>query len=575
VVIPTRNRRTLLIQTLKSLADQDFPTSRFEVIVVIDGGTDDSDAALKALPLPVALHVIHQSHQGQAAARNRGVALASGTWILFLNDDMECPPDLLTRHVALHQQQPGGVVFGGVTVPEVCQRSIAAKWQAKISEEAIERFEASERIAPQQNEGDLDPNSSLSRALFLDMKGFDELLRNALETAELAWRLRQKGVAFRYLPGTPVSHLYQKPTNVVAVEEAINLGRTEYRFCHLHPEWRPQSGLVHLASAGLIKNATRYILSSTPGVNALFSFLLGLLEQERAPAITQRFSLWLFNCQRRVNYWRGARLAAGSWRTLLDEFGTRISVLLYHRIGPEMKDTFHDLSVSTARFAKQMRWLKRLGPPIISAETLIAWREGKVRLPRRAVLITFDDAYADTATEGFPILESMGIPSLCFAVSGLTGRHNVWDTDKGSVPIPLMNATQLRHWSDRGVSFGAHSRTHQRLPSLRASDQIEEITGSGVELSRELARPVRSFAYPYGEADAHCQSLVRRHFVLGFSTEEGLNTLNVDRAHLRRSMVYPHDGPLAIYCRARLGRDPVREFRGHLSRWKQKVRQHL
>jgi glycosyltransferase involved in cell wall biosynthesis len=83
VVIPTLERRQLLLQAVESVKRQIFPA--YEVIVVSDGGTDDSAQAVADRWPDVAF--IRQPNLGRAVACNTGIARATGDWICFLDDD--------------------------------------------------------------------------------------------------------------------------------------------------------------------------------------------------------------------------------------------------------------------------------------------------------------------------------------------------------------------------------------------------------------------------------------------------------------------------------------------------------
>jgi glycosyltransferase involved in cell wall biosynthesis len=75
-----------------------------EIIVVVDGSTDETAASLAGMDSPFPLRVIEQENRGLAAARNRGCAQASGDILLFLDDDMICEPDLVQQHARFHGQ---------------------------------------------------------------------------------------------------------------------------------------------------------------------------------------------------------------------------------------------------------------------------------------------------------------------------------------------------------------------------------------------------------------------------------------------------------------------------------------
>src|SRR5581483_11753966 len=114
VVIPTFNRASRLRTCLEALAHQTQPAEDFEVVVVVDGSTDDTRQMLSELKLPFLLRVIEQPNQGQCAARNHGAQVASGRTLLFLDDDIIPGPDLISTHLAAHQEHSGIVGIGSL-----------------------------------------------------------------------------------------------------------------------------------------------------------------------------------------------------------------------------------------------------------------------------------------------------------------------------------------------------------------------------------------------------------------------------------------------------------------------------
>ncbi len=104
VVIPTRNRWQVLAATLDALAAQSRPV--LELVVVDDGSTDGTREALARRlderPLPFPVVSVRQGHAGQGAARNRGIARASGDLVLLLGDDVRPAPGCVAAHLAAH-----------------------------------------------------------------------------------------------------------------------------------------------------------------------------------------------------------------------------------------------------------------------------------------------------------------------------------------------------------------------------------------------------------------------------------------------------------------------------------------
>ena len=95
VIIPTYNRESFIKECIESVLHQTF--SDFELIVVDDGSTDDTDTIINSFGSKV--QFIKQANQGPSAARNTGIRLAAGNWICFLDSDDLWLPKKLERQV--------------------------------------------------------------------------------------------------------------------------------------------------------------------------------------------------------------------------------------------------------------------------------------------------------------------------------------------------------------------------------------------------------------------------------------------------------------------------------------------
>jgi len=103
VILPTHNRRTLVLRAVDSVLRQDCRDR--EILVVDDGSTDGTADALAAVP---DCRVIRLEHGGPAIARNRGVAAAAGRYVAFLDsDDYWHPPHLSSLLAAVNQPRVG------------------------------------------------------------------------------------------------------------------------------------------------------------------------------------------------------------------------------------------------------------------------------------------------------------------------------------------------------------------------------------------------------------------------------------------------------------------------------------
>ena len=113
VVVPTYGRPEGLRACLESLAAQQYPRSRFEVIVIDDG------SAIPAAPIAASyddrlqIRVRRQANAGPAAARNHGGMSARGSYIAFLDDDCVAEPGWLRGFESAFLAHPRGTLLGG------------------------------------------------------------------------------------------------------------------------------------------------------------------------------------------------------------------------------------------------------------------------------------------------------------------------------------------------------------------------------------------------------------------------------------------------------------------------------
>ena len=111
VIIPTFKRADLILETLGSVFAQSYKPS--EIIVVNDGSPDCTEAVLAPLVLAKRITYVRQANQGQSAARNKGISIATGDYIALLDDDDLWPPDTLESQIRLMERHPETVLCYG------------------------------------------------------------------------------------------------------------------------------------------------------------------------------------------------------------------------------------------------------------------------------------------------------------------------------------------------------------------------------------------------------------------------------------------------------------------------------
>jgi glycosyltransferase involved in cell wall biosynthesis len=193
VVIPTRNRQELLLETLGALSRQTLPAERFEVVVVCDGCDDGTYETLRNLATPYRLRALEQPRSGQGAARNQALSRVTARVVLFLDDDIAAVPELVAEHLRVHGGQDDGVVIGSL-LPDPAVRSPGwIRFEHRILEDRYRAMQRGE--IPVDGRKFYSGNVSIGRRLLAVAGGFN-LKYGRAEDIEMGYRLQKLGAKF-------------------------------------------------------------------------------------------------------------------------------------------------------------------------------------------------------------------------------------------------------------------------------------------------------------------------------------------------------------------------------------------
>lgn len=236
----------------------------------------------------------------------------------------------------------------------------------------------------------------------------------------------------------------------------------------------------------------------------------------------------------------------------------RLSILIFHRVHARADSIFPN-EPDAARFERLMRFVARTFRVMTLGEALACLVQGN--LPPRALVITFDDGYADNAEVAFPILQRCGLTACFFVSTGFLDAGRMWndsvieclratrhaeiDLDYfslgrfslagsaerraaiqallprikylnlgeredaierlrvlcGVTDLPtnlMMRPAQVRDMHRAGMEIGAHTVHHPILTTLALSEVEYEISEGRNQLQSIIDAPVDLFAYPNG-----------------------------------------------------------------------------
>jgi glycosyltransferase involved in cell wall biosynthesis len=120
IIVCTYNRADYLYDALESIASNDFPRNDYEIILVNNNSTDNTEEKCKlfAANFPeVNFRYFTENKQGLSFARNKGIAESKGDFLVFLDDDVVVKPDYLRNLKSNLDNTPDMMAFGGKITP--------------------------------------------------------------------------------------------------------------------------------------------------------------------------------------------------------------------------------------------------------------------------------------------------------------------------------------------------------------------------------------------------------------------------------------------------------------------------
>jgi len=199
----------------------------------------------------------------------------------------------------------------------------------------------------------------------------------------------------------------------------------------------------------------------------------------------------------------------------LPEESFSVPILLYHRFGPVKTD---DMTISTAVFADQLRFLQENGYTVIPLRRLIdRYRGGAAPLPPNPVVIVADDAHRSVYSDMLPLVKQYRVPVTLFTYPSAISNARY-----------AMTWAQLRELKATGL-FDIQSHTYwhpnfrQEKRKLSAAEYdklvVMQLSKSKARLEKELGGAVDLLAWPFGIYD---EELLQKAAAAGYVATFGI-----------------------------------------------------
>ena len=204
-----------------------------------------------------------------------------------------------------------------------------------------------------------------------------------------------------------------------------------------------------------------------------------------------------------------------------------IPVLYYHSVLPDSEvTTRNEVTISPETLKTQLQLVKDLGYTTLTMSELNDYIINNKEIPKKSILITFDDGYADNYVHAFPILKELDMKATIFVISsGIDGGY-------------YMSSDQLKDMVNYGIDIESHTVNHVHLDTLPYEEQLKELKDSKATIEKVTNKEVLSIAFPFGDYNENTlKAVTDAGYSIAFTTNRGLanrtdNKIALDRIYV-------------------------------------------
>jgi len=209
-----------------------------------------------------------------------------------------------------------------------------------------------------------------------------------------------------------------------------------------------------------------------------------------------------------------------------------VPILCYHNLAPQSKGR---LVLGVKSFEEQMHYLKSQGYRVVSLKEFLEFTSLKKQLPRKSLVLTFDDGYRAFIQYAYPILKELGFTATLFVYTDYIGAG-----------VTALSWADLKKLAAEGFDIEAHSKSHgnMRRAATESADEYAKRLAAELNVpkdlfSKNLGYLPQSLAYPYGsQDDVVVQRTKERGYAAAFTVRRQGNPSFVEPLRIHRSQIY-------------------------------------
>ena len=226
IVICTYNREYIIEKALISLVNQTIGNEKFEIIVVNNGSTDNTikivNNFIEEHPLYKISLFSEEENKGLSHVRNRGVELAKGKYIAYIDDDARAERDYVENIIKNVMLYPNDVAFGGKVLPEY-ETGQEPKWMSQYIERVISIVNLGDRVKVLKKTYPVGCNMFFNVEILRKVGGFNTALSLRSDDKYIFYSLREKQYRILYIPEVVVYHFIDEYRTTLDYVKKISL----------------------------------------------------------------------------------------------------------------------------------------------------------------------------------------------------------------------------------------------------------------------------------------------------------------------------------------------------------------
>ena len=190
----------------------------------------------------------------------------------------------------------------------------------------------------------------------------------------------------------------------------------------------------------------------------------------------------------------------------------KVAVLTYHDIVENVYNP-HTVNISVEKFEKQIKWLHDNNYKALTIDEYYEWKKNNKKIPRKSVLITFDDGWHSFYTKAVPILEKYNMKASVFVIWKYS------ENCQNSGDKIYMNFDEIKDIIDNHKTMNILSHSYDLHEEEKAKSNNKEIYSDDMKIVRSLTeQEIKYYAYPFGKANnEYISALKENNYKLAFT----------------------------------------------------------